>query len=224
MPQHDYVIDNQTAPNFRADLNNALAAIVSTNSGASQPSTTYANMMWYDTSADILKMRNETNDDWINLGTLDQAANTFAANIILASQSEAEAGTNNTKSMTPLRVAQQTTARFNATGSAPFYACRAWVNFDGTLSSGNIRGSGNVSSVTRISGGNYVVNFATAMPDENYACVGMASNRTGTQSDRLTGIVRNRSVSLTTTSAQFFSRDAENATTETQEAHIAFFR
>ena len=110
MAQHDYVIDNQTAPNFRADLNNALAAIVSTNSGSSAPSTTYANMMWYDTTADILKMRNEADDTWINLGTLDQVANTFAANILLASQAEAEAGTENTKGMTPLRTAQAITA------------------------------------------------------------------------------------------------------------------
>jgi hypothetical protein len=81
MAQHDYVIDNQTAPNFRADLNNALLAIVSNNSGSSAPSTTYANMIWYDSGANILKMRNEADDVWINLGTLDQVANTFAANI-----------------------------------------------------------------------------------------------------------------------------------------------
>jgi hypothetical protein len=109
MAQHDYVIDNQTAPNFRADLNNALAAIVSTNSG-SEPSTTYANMLWYDTAANILKMRNEADDAWINLGTSDQTGNTFAANVALASQAEAEAGTNNTKTMTPLRTAQAITA------------------------------------------------------------------------------------------------------------------
>lgn len=110
MAQHDYVIDNQTAPNFRADLNNALLAIVSNNSGSSAPSTTYANMIWYDSGADILRMRSEADDAWINLGTLDQAANTFAANILLASQAEAEAGSNNTKAMTPLRTAQAITA------------------------------------------------------------------------------------------------------------------
>ena len=110
MAQHDYVIDNQTAPNFRADLNNALLAIVSNNSGSSAPSTTYANMIWYDSGANILKMRNEADDVWINLGTLDQVANTFAANILLASQAEAEAGSNNTKAMTPLRTAQAITA------------------------------------------------------------------------------------------------------------------
>lgn len=78
MAQHDYVIDNQTAPNFRADLNNALSAIVSTNSGTSAPTTTYANMMWYDTTNNLLRMRNEADDAWITLGTLDQVGNTFS--------------------------------------------------------------------------------------------------------------------------------------------------
>ena len=106
MATHDYVIDNQTAPNFRADLNNALLAIVSNNSSATAPAVIYANMMWYDTAANILYMRNEDNDAWIALGSLDQTADTFAAAVSLASQAEAEAGTDNTKVMTPLRVEQ----------------------------------------------------------------------------------------------------------------------
>ena len=110
MANHDYVIDNQTAPNFRADLNNALQAIVSTNSSTSAPSTTYANMMWYDTTNNLLRMRNEADDAWITLGALDQVANTFAASVLIASQAEAEAGTDNTKTMTPLRVEQHFSA------------------------------------------------------------------------------------------------------------------
>lgn len=110
MATHDYVIDNQTAPNFRADLNNALLAIVSNNSSATAPAVTYANMMWYDTAANILYMRNEDNDAWIRLGTLDQTADTFSAAVALASQAEAEAGTDNTKVMTPLRVKQSVVA------------------------------------------------------------------------------------------------------------------
>jgi len=78
MSQSDYVIDNQTAPNFRADLNLALQALASTSSGATAPSTTYANMLWYDTATNILKMRSEANDAWIDLGTLDQSTNTFS--------------------------------------------------------------------------------------------------------------------------------------------------
>jgi hypothetical protein len=83
----------------------------------------------------------------------------------VASTAEAEAGTNNTNFITPLRMRDG----FNASGSAPVYACRAWVNFDGTTSPGTIRASGNVSSVTRNATGNYTVNFTTAMPDANYA-------------------------------------------------------
>jgi len=58
----------------------------------------------------------------------------------------------------------------NATGSAPVYACRAWVNFDGT-GTVSIRDSGNVSSITDNGVGRYTVNFSTAMPDGNYTVV-----------------------------------------------------
>jgi hypothetical protein len=57
---------------------------------------------------------------------------------------------------------------FNASGSAPVFACRAWVNFDGTGTVA-IRASGNVTSITDNGTGNYKVNFTTAMPDANYS-------------------------------------------------------
>ena len=50
------------------------------------------------------------------------------------------------------------------------YKCRAWVNFNGTGTVA-IRSSGNVSSITDNGTGDYTVNFTTAMPDANYACV-----------------------------------------------------
>jgi hypothetical protein len=53
---------------------------------------------------------------------------------------------------------------------ATAYGCRAWVNFNGTGTVA-IRASGNVSSITDNGTGNYSVNFATAMPDANYAPV-----------------------------------------------------
>lgn len=77
MAQHDYSIANQTAANLRADLNNALSAIVSNNSGATEPADTFANMFWYDTSANLLRMRNEADSAWINLVYLDQSTNGF---------------------------------------------------------------------------------------------------------------------------------------------------
>ena len=66
-PQHDYDIANQSGANFRADLNNALDAIVSNNSGSSAPSTTFAYEWWIDTSANVLKLRNSANNAWITL-------------------------------------------------------------------------------------------------------------------------------------------------------------
>ena len=77
MAQNDFDIANQSAPNFRSDLNNALEALASLSSGGTAPSTTYANMLWYDTANNILKMRSEADDAWISIGYIDQTANAF---------------------------------------------------------------------------------------------------------------------------------------------------
>jgi hypothetical protein len=69
--------------------------------------------------------------------------------------------------------AARITSALNASGSAPIYACRAWVNFNGTGTVA-IRASGNVSSITDNGTGDYTVNFTTAMPDANYAVSGSA--------------------------------------------------
>lgn len=71
MAQHDYIIANQSGASFRADLNNALAAAVSQNSGAAEPSTTYAYMTWADTTTGLYKIRNGANSAWIPLYKLD---------------------------------------------------------------------------------------------------------------------------------------------------------
>jgi hypothetical protein len=62
--------------------------------------------------------------------------------------------------------------------SAVAYACRAWVNFNGTGTVA-IRGSGNVSSITDNGTGDYTVNFSAAMPDTNYSVVGATSGNSG---------------------------------------------
>jgi hypothetical protein len=63
------------------------------------------------------------------------------------------------------------TGALNATGSAPIYACRTWVNFNGSNPT-VVRASGNVSSVTYNSSGNYTILFTTNLPDANYAVAG----------------------------------------------------
>ena len=75
MSSHDYVIANDTGANVRADLNLALLAIQSQNSGSSEPSTTYAYQFWADTSGTpTLKQRNAANNAWINILTLSTGA------------------------------------------------------------------------------------------------------------------------------------------------------
>jgi len=76
-----------------------------------------------------------------------------------------------------IATAESTLVQFNASGSAPVYACRAWVNFNGTGTVA-IRASGNVSSITDGGTGIYTVNFTTAMPDADYAavCSGVVTN------------------------------------------------
>jgi hypothetical protein len=70
--QHDFSIANQTASSARTDINNALQALASCSSGATAPSTTYANMLWYDTANNTLKIRNEADSAWLSVAYVDQ--------------------------------------------------------------------------------------------------------------------------------------------------------
>ena len=79
MSQHDLNIANQGFPAFRADLNAALEALGTIQSGTTAPSTTFANQLWYDTTNSILKKRNADNDAWINIATFNESTDTLAS-------------------------------------------------------------------------------------------------------------------------------------------------
>jgi len=211
MSTHDYVIDNQSAPAFRADLNNVLAAIASQNSSGTAPTVTFANMIWYDTTNNQIKKRNEANSAWITLGTIDETAGTFtpSGERALASQAQAESGTDNATLMTPLRtfeaIGQANSApvktALNASGSAPIYGVRAWVNYSSSGTSQTLKQGGNVSSITYVSDGIRRVNFTTAMPHADYSVTA-----TGDRGDGLTDVYVS-SRSLTTTSCEIVCFD-----------------
>ena len=77
MAQHDMNIANQGFPAFRADLNNALSAINTMQSGTSRPSGAAAGTMWLDTtsaSSPTIKFFDGTDD--ISFATIDYTANT----------------------------------------------------------------------------------------------------------------------------------------------------
>ena len=73
MAQADLVVANQSGAAFRSDLNNQLLALGTLQSGAAQPSTTYAYQWWADTTTGLLKLRNAANNAWITIGTLADA-------------------------------------------------------------------------------------------------------------------------------------------------------
>ena len=112
MAQHDYDIGNQSGSAFRSDLNNALAAIVSINSGSSEPVAMYAYQLYADTANNLLKQRNAGNSGWVTIGTLGTtnlglaalASPTFTGT---PSAPTASAGTNTTQIATTAFVTGQ---------------------------------------------------------------------------------------------------------------------
>ena len=76
------------------------------------------------------------------------------------------------------------TALSTASGSAPSYSARAWVNFNGTGTVA-IRGSGNVSSITDNGTGDYDVNLTTAMSDTNGSIGACAAETAGSNTGGL---------------------------------------
>jgi len=77
MSQHDYNIANQGFSSFRSDLNNALSAIQTCNSGTSRPTGAVAGQIWLDTtSATSPTLKYYDGADDISLATIDHSANT----------------------------------------------------------------------------------------------------------------------------------------------------
>ena len=102
-------------------------------------------------------------------------------------------------------------------GTAPVYAARAWVNFNGTGTVG-IRGSGNVTSITDNGVGDYTVNFTTAMADRNYSATQCAGN-VAANACYLTSFFTPAAGSV-----RFLCRSDAAVTIDASECNIAIFR
>jgi hypothetical protein len=105
-----------------------------------------------------------------------------------------------------------------ASGSAPSYSARAWVNFDGTGTVA-LRASGNVSSITDNGTGQYTVNFATAMPDADFAVAFNAID-----SSSLGGVRFHGAGARTTTSVDLFVTNDSRGGDDTLYADVSIFR
>jgi hypothetical protein len=102
-------------------------------------------------------------------------------------------------------------------GTAPVYAARAWVNFNGTGTVA-IRASGNVTSITDNGTGDYTVNFTTAMADADYAMMGSGDN-TGN-----TDVVLQVVATKTTTQCRILTAKPGVGAGDALMAAVAFFR
>ena len=184
MSQHILDIVDQTASNARVQINLALKALGSTNSGPTAPPTSFANQLWYDTGTNTLKLKEESGSDWISIGYFDQGSGAFSLfddtklvdtsgnqTGLLGDQLTAtwQGGTGVVQSLvSPANVKAAILAL------VPASPIKAWVNFNG--SGGTlIRGNLNVSSVTRNSVGDYTINFATALASTNYGVTASGS-------------------------------------------------
>ena len=109
---------------------------------------------------------------------------------------------------------------FNASGSAPVYACRAWATWN---ISQTILDSGNVSSITDNGVGQYTVNMTTAMPDANYAVVATGGDDSTSQIGVYTG---NNSFapSYTTSSFRIATSNYSGTFQDKDFTHIAVFK
>ena len=94
----------------------------------------------------------------------------------LATQTEVNSRTDETRVITPSTLEGGVKTILNASGDVPLFACRAWVNFNGTGTVA-IRASANVSSVKYVGEGTYLITFTQEMPDANYVVNSVGSAR-----------------------------------------------
>ena len=208
MAQHDYNIGDQNGFDFLLDLNNALSAIVTNNAGSSEPNTTFAHMLWFDTNNDLMKMRNEANSAWVIVAKKDGSGwtpyrqGTALGTASVQPDNRYAHRSNNLSDLGSAATARANLAVIEDSSDADFTndpdaaarrglvaaaiaaipsPVKAWVNFNGTGAVA-IRDSLNVSSITDNGAGDYTINFAAALANANYA---VATASTGSSGDVL---------------------------------------
>lgn len=173
--QHDYVLADQAGAAFLADLNNAMLAIVGQNSGATEPATMYAYMLWADTASGYMKQRNAANSAWITLYLLASGFSQFPTGTkMLFQQTSAPTGwtkdtTHNNKA---LRVVSGTAG---SGGSVAFTTAFASQAVSGTVDSHTL-------TIGEIPSHSHTVNGQASSASSPYTCQqaapGMAPNQT----------------------------------------------
>jgi len=200
MSQNNYIIADQTTPNFRADLNNALQALASLSSGSSAPSTTYANMLWYDTLNNILKVRTEADDAWISIAYIDQNTNDFRVldNTVVTDMSGNQTAVIGDQPNSAWQAGSSTTPRLisaeNLASAVPYVYKQADSGELGTIGMFKVAGNGEISVNEFVTGANLEWTSATGIggggnPSGTWKCLGyVAANSVG--AGRVTTFIR----------------------------------
>ena len=144
---------------------------------------------------------------------------TKAAN--LAASANATAG-NVTATALQSNAASTPTLFKDSAGTEVGTLCRAWANFNGVSGSVAIRASFNVSSVTRVSTGLYLVSLTNAMPDANYSSIASAQPNGYTGANAGTGTTNAGSQTASQVSIEV--RDYTNNAVDTNFVQFAIFR
>ncbi|RCK20067.1 hypothetical protein TH8_19535 [Thalassospira profundimaris] len=170
MAQHDYVAANGSGAVVRGDFNDALLAVATMNSGATAPSVTYSYMPYVNTSDGHLYQRNAANTAWIDYGLFSErvlrtgdigagsgnipaigtksATESLAGLVELATQAEAEAGTDDTVVMTALKTAQAIAALGSSITLGTAQATTSGTEHDFSIPSGTKRFSLNFEKIS----------------------------------------------------------------------------
>jgi len=169
-----------------------------------------------DAAADFVMIADASDSSANKKALLPSATDALKGVVELATDAEVQTGTDTARAVTPAGMK----AGLNASGSAPTYAARAWVNFNGSGTVA-IRASGNVTSITDHGTGDYSVNFTTALPDANYAPVAVING--GSSAGTVTAAYG--TTAPTTTAYRFGSRRTDTSVAiDSEYCSIAFFR
>lgn len=203
-----------TAAQVGADPTGTAAASMAAHLAAADPHPQYA--LDSDLAAYALKS-----------GNLSQFASTTSAQLAGVISDETGSGALVFASSPTLTTPTIGTIKSAAVSTPPVFAdsagtamgtlCRAWVRFNGAT--GAINASFNVASVTRIAAGIYDITFSSAMPDANFAIVGMPSAQGGvTLATMISGAPTSAS------GAQIYTSNYLGAQFDANPVSIAVFR
>tara|TARA_Y100001936_G_scaffold109178_1_gene107335 strand:+ start:10316 stop:11641 length:1326 start_codon:yes stop_codon:yes gene_type:complete len=161
----DYNVANASGASVRSDINNILQAVVTLNSGTSEPSTMYPFMIWVDTTNNVVKMRNGANDAWLTMPFAMNASNSVDINGGAIDGTTIGSSSASTGAFTTL----STTGALTQDGGAVFNEASADVDF-------RVESNGNANMLF-VDGGNNRVGIGQDTPTADLHITGSGDTK-----------------------------------------------